>query len=132
MRTDIESVIFTQQEIDIARRLKAAGLGWEPEPGHFVFDEDNVVEAPSPFLENVYFILDLKHFLRRAGTVDDLRRRMCWLPTWEQARALLEANGVDSLTLIETLRDRHALETGVERLVAYEMLLDALASESAA
>jgi hypothetical protein len=65
---------FTPAEIELARRLKQLGLAWTPSVGHFVWDETGLINCTSPFHDYVYFILDLKHFLRRAGTIERLQQ----------------------------------------------------------
>ena len=84
---------FSAQEIHGATQLRDLGLYWEPQPGHYVWDEAGLIELPSPFQDGVYFILDLKHFLRRAGTLDGLKQSMVWLPTWRDARLILHTIG---------------------------------------
>ncbi len=116
------TVHFTPAEVDLCHQLKSAGLPWDPAPGHFVWDGEGLIERPSPFHDRVYFILDLKHFLRRTGTTQRLVESMVWLPTWEQTRMLLSGRGVDPSSLIETLVTRGAIGSGTERYVLYEML----------
>ena len=68
---------FSKREIEIARKLCELELPWQPEAGQYVFDINGIIEKTSPFQTGVYFILDIKHFLRRAGTVEDIKRAMC-------------------------------------------------------
>lgn len=53
---------FSQEEMTTAKRLRERGLAWNPHPGHYVWDENGLIEKSSPFQEGIYFILDLKHF----------------------------------------------------------------------
>ncbi|MEL7265659.1 MAG: hypothetical protein AAFN70_21510 [Planctomycetota bacterium] len=85
---------FSKSEIQICRQLRDAGLNWQPVPGHYVFDDDQVLPHTSPFQENVFFVLDLQHFLRYVDSIDAMRQRMFWLPTWEQARRWLANAGI--------------------------------------
>ncbi len=117
---------FTQTEIELARRLKQLGLGWTPSVGHFVWDESGLIECSSPFHDHVYFILDLKHFLRRAGTIERLQQDLCWLPTWEQSRELLRQAGVAEAEVARRLVASGAIESGNERICLYEMLAEQL------
>lgn len=114
---------FSLDEIALARRLRDAGLPWTPAVGHYVYDERGIIEAPSPFQERVYFILDLKHFLRRSETIDGLIRAMFWLPDWRQTRALLRARGVPDETVISHLSRERAMEQGAELIALYRLLL---------
>jgi hypothetical protein len=113
---------FSDDEIAAARRLKSLGLPWSPAPGHYVFDEAGLIEPPSPFRPGVYFILDLRHFLRRSGTVERLREAMAWLPTWADARGLLRSAGVPDAAVAEALRSARAVETGTELTVLYDLI----------
>jgi hypothetical protein len=113
---------FSQQEIDAARRLRQLGLDWFPAPGHFVFDEAGVIEQPSPFQERVYFILELKHFLRRTGCVDRLKTALFWLPTWHDARDLLQSQEVTDREVAAVLQNAAAIESRTELLTLYRLL----------
>lgn len=121
---------FSQQEIDAARRLKELGLNWFPAPGQFVFDEAGVIEQPSPLQKRVYFILDLKHFLRRAGTVDHLKLALFWLPTWHDARELLRLQGVADEEVADALRVARSIESGSELSTLYRLLETGLKRDS--
>ncbi len=110
---------FSPQEIDAAIQLHQLGLPWEPQSGHYVWDKTGLIEQPSPFQNGVYFILDLKHFLRRAGTLEALKRSMVWLPTWHAARDLLESLGADSADIARALQTHNALEYRHELLTLY-------------
>ncbi len=117
---------FTSAEIELARRLKQLGLGWTPSVGHYVWDEAGLIECSSPFHDHVYFILDLRHFLRRAGTVERLQRDLCWLPTWEQVRDLLRQSGVSDAEVNRRLLASNAIEAMNERICLYELLAERL------
>lgn len=75
--------------LDLAWDLKAAGLPWEPEVGCFVWDRQGIIASPSPFPKRIYFILSMKRFLSIFGDVDEMKRRLVWLPTWYQARQII-------------------------------------------
>lgn len=117
---------LSTNEIELARRMRDAGLAWEPAVGHFVYDEAGLIEVESPFQPRVYFILDMKHFLRRAETVARLKEAMFWLPQWDQTRALLRERGVGNETIARHLQETRAIEDGRELIVLYERLLAAL------
>ena len=58
---------FSGEEINAARQLRRIGPSWEPKAGHYVYDETGFCEPTSPFLENVYFILNYPCFMRAVG-----------------------------------------------------------------
>jgi hypothetical protein len=122
---------FTDEEIALARRMREQGLNWEPAVGHYVFDETGLIEVPSPFQEGVYFILDMKHFLRRSGSVDALKARMLWLPQWHQARKMARGLGVADATLAEQLADGRVLSSDGELSTLYRLIIEALQSNAA-
>lgn len=80
---------FSNKEIEIAVKLHGSNLPWQPQAGHYVYDHKGIIEKSSPFQEGVYFILDIKHFLRIAGSVEGIKDSMCWLPLWEDCRCIL-------------------------------------------
>ena len=123
---------FSQPEIDAARRLRELGLNWSPEPGQFVFDEAGVIEQPSPFQERVYFILELKHFLRRTGSVDRLKSALFWLPTWHDARELLRSQGIADEEVADALIIARAIEGGSELSTLFRLLETGLKRDSSA
>jgi hypothetical protein len=122
-------VVFTQEEIGLCRRLRDAGLPWEPGVGHFVYDEAELIEAPSPFQDRVYFILDMKHFMRRSKTVEELKRAMFWLPLWHQARAVARELDVSDGEVVERLRTERALESRTELNTLLQLVLGRLVGE---
>ncbi|MCM2373897.1 hypothetical protein [Aporhodopirellula aestuarii] len=119
---------FSPAEIGLAHEMKAAGLQWQPTPGHYVWDGESLIEHDSPFHDRVFFILDLKHFLRRSETMERLVESMVWLPTWQQCRDVLEQRGVDGHAIAEHLRRTDAIEQRTERLELYRLLLSSCGS----
>jgi hypothetical protein len=115
---------FSRQAIELAGQLKRRGLCWEPQAGHFVWDEDGVLPHDSPFQPRVFFILDLRHFLRYAGSLEALQQRMRWLPAWYDARRWLAAAGVRSGEVAERLTATDAVRAGRELEALYEMMLE--------
>lgn len=119
---------FTEDEIRLAKRLKELGLSWVPNVGHFVWDEVGIIERESPFQEKVFFILDLRHFLRRAESMGKLQRSMVWLPDWSEARQILRKRGLSSEAVARRLRLPESLENNTERLCLYQMIEESLLS----
>lgn len=120
---------FCDEELELAQLFKAYGIEWQPAVGMYVLDQSELIEVPSPFQDRVYFILDLKHFLRRSGTLEELRERICWLPTYEQARELLFAAGVPHRSVAKRLVKSGAIDSGSERLELYRMIEDHLSGQ---
>jgi hypothetical protein len=119
---------FSEDEILLALELCMLGLPWEPQPGHYVWDADGLIDCPSPFHDRVYFILDLKHFLRRAGTLEELKAALVWLPTWHDARNILESLGVSHAEVACRLEEYDAIEQQIELATLYRMIADQLAT----
>lgn len=124
----VSTALFSDAEISAAKSLRADGLEWNPAVGHYCFDEGGLVEAPSPFQDRVYFILDLRHFLRRANTIERLVAEMCWIPTWRQTRDLLRARGITDQQVQKHLMDSDAISSGDELRILYQFLRDNLHS----
>jgi len=76
--------------LDLALELKTAGLPWEPGVGCFVWDRQGRIASPSPFPKRIYFILSMKRFLSIFDDVAEMKRCLVWLPTWYQARQILQ------------------------------------------
>jgi hypothetical protein len=76
--------------LDLALELKAAGLPWEPAVGCFTWDHQGKIASPSPFPKRIYFILSMKRFLSIFGDVEEMKRCLVWLPTWYQARQIIQ------------------------------------------
>jgi len=117
---------FSENEIEIAKKLHSLEFDWQPQAGQYVFDLKGIIEKDSPFQTGVYFILDIKHFLRRAGSVGDIKAAMCWLPLWEDCREILKRFDVPWDLIKDNLTESSAFETYMERSVLYEMILEEL------
>lgn len=108
------AIKFTDLDIELAKAIKKAGFDWKPKPGHFVLDDDQVFHHTSPFQEHVFFILDLQHFLRYAGSIEGMKSRLVWLPTWHDAREQLRKLGITDHMMALYLHDKRAIENGKE------------------
>ncbi len=117
---------FSSEEIELAQLFKAYGLDWQPAPGHYVLDQSELIDCPSPFQGRVFFILDLKHFLKRSGTLEELKQRVCWLPDWDDARQILRDLDVEPSLIVSRLQASRAMERGTERLELYRMIEESL------
>lgn len=108
--TDRAPIPFHSDILKLALDLKRAGLEWHPHPGCFVWDPDRHINVPSPFPENVYFILSVPRFIDIFGSIDAVRDELVWLPTWHQARLVCGALGVeDDMPLLPAGQDLAAL-----------------------
>ena len=117
---------FSEREIEIAKKLHELKIQWQPQAGQYVFDIKGVIEKSSPFQTGVYFILDIKHFLRRAGSVEDIKAAMCWLPLWEDCRIILKSLDIPWNRVENRPIDNSAFENDRERLALYEIILEEL------
>lgn len=123
---DLEPIPFGQKQCLAAKRLKQEGLVWNPQVGCFVWDEAGIVEAPSPFPDRIYFVLNLGHFLRRFGTVENMVDKLVWLPTWHQARLLCKAMGISSEEICEAVCTSRVATVDGELLSLYSLILKGL------
>jgi hypothetical protein len=115
-------VKFRPEEIEMARELVRLGLSWEPRAGHYVYDETGFCSKGSPFQDGVYFILNYEYFMRQAGGVERFKSMMTWLPTWQDAREILQTCGVSNEEVATELREQQAIENQQELLVLYRMI----------
>jgi len=126
MQTDIH---FTEAEIEQAQLMKQSGLEWQPRIGHFFYDPDSEIAAPSPYQQGVFFIHN-EEALNQLGGESFLTRHMVWLPLWEQLRTLLKTMEVNCESIHETLQMHRGLETGEERLVLYKLIAEELSQDA--
>ncbi|MEM7313177.1 MAG: hypothetical protein AAF497_08495 [Planctomycetota bacterium] len=119
---------FSEQEIALARELRVAGLPWEPRAGHYVYDETGFCKQPSPFQENVYFILNYNYFMKTVGGVERFKEIMLWLPTWDDCRQLLANQGIEAEEISKFLSVNDSLESGTERFALYQLIAEKLSS----
>jgi hypothetical protein len=117
---------FSKEEIEIARKLHGLNLPWQPQEGQYVLDIKGIIEKSSPFQKGVYFILDIKHFLRRAGSLEGIKAAMCWLPLWEDCRNILKSLNVSWDRVENRLNENSAFENDRERFVLYGIILEEL------
>lgn len=117
---------FNEAHCRLALKLKEAGLSWKPQVGCFVWDRDGSIEASSPFGNNIYFILDMKPFLRRFGGIERISSALVWLPTWHQACWICERLGVDPDVVGGVNRGKAEAMAGEDLLDLYEVILSVL------
>lgn len=123
---DLPPLPFDRRHCEAAAQLKTAGLPWRPHVGCFVWDRDKCIAVPSPFPERIYFILNVGHFLKILGSLEDIAAQLIWLPTWHQARLLAQRLALPTPALGALWQAKTAVAPGEELLALYELLLQEL------
>lgn len=126
VNNDFPPIPFEKRHCLLAQSLKAAGLPWKPHVGCFVWDRSGVIPVPSPFPEQVYFILNLGHFLKLIGTLEKMADELVWLPTWHQTRLICTHYGVPAEAVAAIWKDPTRCGPGEELLALYALLLKQL------
>ena len=121
--TDLPPIPFDLRHCQAAAQLKDRGLPWTPHVGCFVWDPDEIIEVTSPFPGRIYFILNLGHFLRIFGTVEQIAKKLVWLPTYHQARLLCTQVGLDPEEVSAVLASAENIRSGEELLALYKMII---------
>lgn len=121
--TDLAPIPFTLRACEMARALKKAGLPWRVHVGCFVWDPENIIIPPSPFPNRVYFILNITRFLKIFGSVEEMKKKLVWLPTWHQTRLLCEQFGIED-DLESLLSKDPKPSPGKDLMHLYELLLE--------
>lgn len=91
----IPAIPYTLEHCHLASKIKDAGLSWEPQVGCFIWDKAKTIDAPSPFGESIYYVLDLRPFLKRLGTIEKISEALVWLPDWHQSLWICKRLGID-------------------------------------
>jgi hypothetical protein len=124
--TDFPPIPFDERHCRAALQLKEAGLPWHPHVGCFVWDREGWIEVPSPFPEKIYFILNLGHFLRLLGSIEDVVQKLVWLPTWHQARQICAKLGIEDKELSDIFSGSAVPGPGQDLLALYGKILENL------
>lgn len=119
---DLPPIPFDRTVCALALDLKRSGLPWTPHVGCFVWDPEHRIAPESPFPNRVYFILSLPRFQDLLGSLDAVRDKLVWLPTWHQACLLCRRYAVDDTEARQAPKPTDALKT------VYRLLIEALAS----
>jgi hypothetical protein len=85
---------ISEDVLELARALNEAGLGWEPQVGSFVWDPLERIQAPSPFPNRVYFVLNIKRFLQIFGSIETMKKELIWIPTSNQLMNVLAKRNI--------------------------------------
>jgi pyridoxamine 5'-phosphate oxidase len=113
---------FSNEEIALARRLKALALRWEPQAGHYACEDADDASGNA----RMHLVADLGRILTEFGSIDALRERLTWLPDWHDARRLLRGMGVRDDEVLARLAREGYFASGRELLGLYRMLLERL------
>jgi hypothetical protein len=124
-RKDLAPLPFEAGHVELAKVLKRLGLPWDPHVGCFVWDGKGTINAGSPFPERIYFILSLLRFLGIFGSIEAVRGKLVWLPTWHQARLLCRRFGIEDKEIADIWTSGRTMNPGDELLAVYEKLADA-------
>ncbi len=124
--TDFPPIPFDERHCRAALQLKEAGLPWRPHVGCFVWDREGCIEVPSPFPERIYFILNLGHFLRLLGSIEDVVQKLVWLPTWHQARQIGAKLGIEDKELSDIFSGSAVPGPGQDLLALYGKIMENL------
>lgn len=114
---------FTGDHRRLALAMKDAGLLWEPQVGCFVWDKEGRIETGSPFGDGIYFILDLKPFLRRFASLDRMSKDLVWLPTLDQALWLCKNLDIDNDAMASLSAGINPPDGSQILLALYELIL---------
>jgi hypothetical protein len=82
---DLAPTAFDERICRLALRMKILGLDWQPHVGCFVWDPDKWIKPESPFPGRIYFVLSMARFIEIFGSIEEVARKLVWLPTWHQA-----------------------------------------------
>jgi len=117
---------FEKRHCEMAARMKAGGLEWEPAVGYFVWDPDGHIKVQSRFANRIYLILDLDYFVGMFGSVENIATDLIWLPTWQQAILILSGWGASAGELSPLKALRFKVDAGRELYRLYGLILEKL------
>ena len=120
--TDLEPIPFSPEHCALAKELKEKGLDWHPHVGCFVWDEKGHIKISSPFPNRIYFILNLGHFLRIFETLENMRDKLVWLPTWHQAKILCETLNISQAEINAALGEEEADGVWADAAMLYKLI----------
>jgi hypothetical protein len=125
-KKDYPPIPFDLKVCETAKKLKESGLEWTPHVGCFVWDEKNLIAVPSPFPNNIYFILNLNHFLKIFGQIDLMKEKLVWLPTEYQVYHVVSKLGAEK----EFMKQLSEISDPLKRLIViYNNLIQHLSKK---
>jgi hypothetical protein len=123
---DLAPTPFDEQICRLALEMKSLGLTWHPHVGCFVWDPDNWIKPESPFPGRIYFILSLPRFIEIFGSIQEIARKLVWLPTWHQACLLCIRVGIGDETLKKCRQPDSTRTPTAELLHIYRLIIEGL------
>ena len=124
--TDLAPMPFDERICRRALEMKNSGLKWRPQVGCFVWDPDEFIKPASPFPGRIYFVLSLARFIEIFDTIEQMTRKLVWLPTWHQARLVCRQLGINN-EVFEKQRQRWPNLQPVEELLGiYGLIIETL------
>ena len=124
--TDLAPMPFDERICRRALEMKNSGLKWRPQVGCFVWDPDEFIKPASPFPGRIYFVLSLARFIEIFDTIEQMTRKLVWLPTWHQARLVCRQLGINN-EVFEKQRQRCPSSQPVEELLGiYGLIIETL------
>ena len=124
--TDLAPMPFDERICRRALEMKKFGLKWRPQVGCFVWDPDEFIKPASPFPGRIYFVLSLARFVEIFDTIEQIARKLVWLPTWHQARLVCRQLGINN-EVFEKQRQRCPSSQLVEELLGiYGLIVETL------
>ena len=124
--TDLEPIPFSLEQCALAKELKEKGLEWKPHVGCFVWDEQGHIKVSSPFPYGIYFILNLGHFLRIFETIENMKEKLVWLPTWHQAKIICKNLNISQAEINAALGAQGSAGLEDDTAVLYMLILERL------
>ena len=114
--TDLAPMPFDERICRRALKMKNSDLEWRPQVGCFVWDPDEFIKPASPFPGRIYFVLSLARFIEIFDRIEQMTRKLVWLPTWHQARLVCRQLGITD-EVFEKQRQRCASSQPIEELL---------------
>lgn len=108
--TNLAPLPFSDEICQSAKSLKNKGLSWQPHVGCFVWDEDGNINVPSPFPNQIYFILNLGHFLKIFETIENMQDKLVWIPSFYQAQQIAQKLNISHELIKNAVRESTSLE----------------------
>lgn len=125
-KKDYAPTPFDLRHCEMATGLKEAGLRWWVHVGCFAWDPNGWLAENSPLPNRIYFILNLSHFARALGGLEEVSRQLVWLPTWHQTRLLCREHNVSDEAVAAIWSPSSPMGPGDELIALYKLLLDKL------
>jgi len=123
---DLPPTPFDERICRLALEMKDLGVNWQPHVGCFVWDPDNWIKPESPFPNRIYFVLSLPRFVEIFESIQEMVRKLVWLPTWHQARLLCMRMGIRDDLFKKNLQLTLKPTPTEELLTIYALIINAL------